>query len=149
MISRELAGRVCLNCLIPSLPDRFLIELIFPTTNQTIRVLLQNYGSFSVYWTSLGTIYLNENIFKGLFTQDRFVYIENEISTNIVDHSSNGLAQIVYHKRTGNNYQARVRLYYHMHHANSKAFREYILGNVNSCVYVNKHFSGDKKMIVV
>ena len=94
-----------------------------------------------MYWREIGKIGVDQNIFIDLTLADKFINIQNEVTSDLIDYSSNGIGQLVYYRVTGDIFDAFVRVYSHMNRENSKVFKEYYIGRVASCSFLSVKFS--------
>ena len=137
MISKSVIDSICFNELIPSFPNEFIIIKLIQIQRNGMRILVENYGAFSIFWKGIGKFQVNEKVFIGMKLTDFIFSNLNEVSTTMIDIKENGFSQILY---SGLNEfdikDAYIHIYSFFNHANSKKFKEIRIGKVNSWVNI-------------
>lgn len=132
LVSKKIIEKIPFYNLFEYFFNEFIVYNIIPTGQHSLRILLKEQGSFSLYWKDIGIVGDAESIFIGLEASDIFVNIHGEIATNIVDYSNDGIAQLIYYKTESGLYSAYVRLFNPQIHTNTKTSKEYKIGTVSS-----------------
>jgi hypothetical protein len=129
---KEMIDSLSFNTLFDGFPSNFMIYNIIPVQTNGMRVLLRDMGAFTIFWKGITRVGDQPSIFEGLEATHRFITIENEITTNIVDVQNMGYVHIIYNLEKGGFFNGFVRLYGFMNHLYSKPFRDYSFGRISS-----------------
>jgi len=145
MIRFEIVEEVRFIDLYTDFHHEFEISNLVPISDTGIRVILADKGSFSIFWNSTyGKV--GEPIFKNLTAKNRFINVNGQVTTNLVSYSDLSIVQVIYNINKGGFSDTFLRVYNHMNHHRSKSFKEYNIGNVPPCVFID--FNCPKKRIV-
>ena len=137
LIRFELADIINFSKVFTQFNAKCIITNIIPIANNGMRVLMKDHGSFSLFWDEVVDSKVNGDILTNISQNHRFKKIKNQISTGIVDYSDLSIVEVIYYLRKGGYYDGFIRVYNHMNHNNSKSYKEYNIGRVSNCSYVN------------
>ncbi|CAI2384447.1 unnamed protein product [Moneuplotes crassus] len=140
----EKTDEVAFSEFFTSFYPEFKITNLVPISNNSMRIFLENKGSVSLVWKNVYDTKIGKYLLDGLEQRDRFVNLNNQQSTGIVDYSDLSIVQIGYNLKRGGFLDAFVRVERHMNHCNSKSFREYNLGTVLQCTFIDLQCSEDR-----
>ncbi|CAI2386409.1 unnamed protein product [Moneuplotes crassus] len=117
--------------------DEFEITNIIPISDNGIRVMLKDIGEFSLFWEAIVPDVINKTVLHNLQNANHFISLKNQISTNIVDYSKQLIVQLNYYTREDGFYDGTFRVYNHMNRDRSKVYKEYKIGKVRYCSFLN------------
>ncbi|CAI2383900.1 unnamed protein product [Moneuplotes crassus] len=148
LVRLEKADEVAFSEFFTSFYPEFKITNLVPISNNSMRIFLENKGSISLGWKDIQESNPDGYILDGLQYSDRFENLNGQQSTGIVDYSDLSIVQVGYNLKKGGYLDAFVRVERHMNHVKSKSFREYNLGPVPDCSFIDLQCSEDRIVVI-
>lgn len=130
-ISQEMKQMIPINNTYFHVPPKSMtISTIIAIDTIGVRVLLEDEGGFSFFWTKDETD--GPDVFRNFTVSDRFENINNEIPTKLLSEFKGGYAQVIKHPNNEDKFEFYLRVYIPFNHDLSKNYKEFLIDKIEN-----------------
>ena len=133
IVSKSIVDKLSFTGMIENFPNEFTIMNIFPIEKNGIRILIEDYGGFSLFWKRIAKIGDQDHVFVGLKVLEYQISLTKGAKYDLLDYSNEGYSRIILQEAEANvYYYAYIQIYFNFYHEKSKISKEIKLGFVPS-----------------
>ena len=142
IVSKSIVDKLSFTGMIENFPNEFTIMKNFPIENNGIRILIEDYGGFSLFWKRIARIGDQDHVFVGLKVLEYQISLTKGAKYDLLDYSNEGYSRIILQEAKANvYYYAYIQIYFNFYHEKSKISKEIKLGFVPSWEFISQEFS--------